>query len=129
MKTLKLEVRYKEPCDFSDHRLLEVRRGVPQARSRLDERAGRRQRLIKTTIKNIFALLGFGCPDLTAVVIAMRGREAEDNEVHSFVRSKQIVHGHWTSVVTPVDHHMVKYHEPCSEILEQDKLGIGMAAG
>jgi hypothetical protein len=53
------------------------------------------------------------------------GPEHEDEGVHHFLRSKQIeVDGELTAVALPVKRHLVKYHEPCSEILEREAFGF-----
>jgi hypothetical protein len=85
--------------------------------------------LIEATIKKVLASLTTECSHLSAVVLRLKGEETEDSETYSLSLSKEVVHGKWVSVETPIDPHMIKHHRPCSEILRQDKLGLGMAAG
>jgi hypothetical protein len=84
-----------------------------------------RQRLIQFTADRIFWCNDRACPDLAVIVIGSYGPEEEDEGVHRFLRSKQIeVDGELTAVALPVKRHMVKYHEPCSEILEREAFGF-----
>lgn len=98
---------------------------TPRSRAQLDTRAAERQRLIQDETDGIFWCNDRKCPDLKAVVIGSYGPEHEDEGVHHFLRSKQIeVDGELTAVALPVKRHLVKYQEPCSEILEREAFGF-----
>jgi len=113
LRVLKLDVWFGL-YDVDDHE-----GDTPRSRAQLDTRAIERQRLIQFTADRIFWCDDRACPDLAVIVIGSYGPEEEDEGVHHFLRSKQIeVDGELTAVALPVKRHMVKYHEPCSEILE-----------
>jgi hypothetical protein len=118
LRVLKLDVDLgiRHFDDDDDHKF-----GSPRSRSQLDARAIERQRMIQNIINWFFWHLEFACPDLAAVVLGVYGEEDEDEGVHPFLRSTPIeVDGRIGPVGVPVKRHMVKYHEPCSEILERE---------
>jgi hypothetical protein len=81
--------------------------------------------VIQEEADNIFWRNDCRCLDLAVVVIGSYGPEDEDEGVHHFLRSKQVeVDDELTAVALPVKQHMVKYHEPCSEILEREAFGF-----
>jgi hypothetical protein len=95
-----------------------------------DLRTYRRETVIKRTVDKTFSALAVSCPDLTVVVLKVDGRtvdKPEDDGTHPFLRSKQTdLHGQTTYVGVPVEQHMIKHYEPCSEILEPDNFGFPM---
>lgn len=119
LRTLKLDV-YLSLYNSDDHK-----GNSPRSRSQLDARATERQRVIQDIVDNIFWKLEFSCPDLAVVVLGVEGPEEEDEGIHRFLRSWPIeVDGELTPVGVPVERHMVKYHEPCSEIMEREAFGL-----
>jgi hypothetical protein len=70
-----------------------------------------------------FSTLAMSCPTLTAVVVKTCWCIPKDDyKVYAFLKSKQIdLYGHTTVVGMPVEPHMVKHYEPCSDILEPDR--------
>lgn len=98
---------------------------APRSRPQLDARATERQRVIQEIVDKIFWFAENVCPDLAVIVIGTYGHEAEDEEICCFLRSKPIVvNGELTPVGVPVKKNMVKYHEPCSDIVEREAFGF-----
>jgi hypothetical protein len=90
-------------------------------------RAHKRERVIKKPVDRIFSSLAASCPDLTVVVLKVNGilEMSEDTGTHPFLRSKQIdLYGQTRVVGMAEELHMVKHHEPCSEILEPNSFGF-----
>jgi len=85
--------------------------------------AQRREHLIRETADKVLSTLASDCPRLNVVVIETAWQYRRDNHaVHAFLRSKQTdLYGHTTIVGMPVEPHMVKHYEPCSDILEPDR--------
>lgn len=77
----------------------------------------------KRTADMTFSTLAMSCPTLTAVVVKTCWcMPKDDYKVYAFLKSKQIdLYGHTTVVGMPVEPHMVKHYEPCSDILEPDR--------
>lgn len=93
---------------------------TPRSRLQLDVRAKERQSLIQRIADKIFYINEYLSPDFTVIALCTNGSEDEDEGMHHFVRSEPIeLNDELTAVALPVKRHMVKYHEPCSEILEQ----------
>lgn len=102
--------------------------GSSKLQAQLKVRAGKRIRLIKSIVDNAFASLAIGCPNLVVIVLETMGIFGEDDGVHSFTRIKHIgMHGESTFIGTPIENHMVKHYEPCSEILEAEMIAFGIS--
>jgi hypothetical protein len=79
-------------------------------------------RLVRDTVDNIFSSLATGCPDLAVVAIHVSAALRRDDGIRCFLRSNQIdLLGQTNFVITPVELHMVKHFEPCSDILELER--------
>jgi hypothetical protein len=87
------------------------------------------QRLAKSTADRILSGLANDCPDLMAIVIEIeddrpvdvetRRTRYRDDMTYAYIRSKQIdLYGITTTVGMPVETHMVKHYEPCSDVLD-----------
>jgi len=85
--------------------------------------AQRREHLVKRTADKILSTLASDCPSLKVVVIETTWQFGRDDySVRAFLKSRQIdLFGHTTVMGMPVEPHMVKHYEPCSDILEDDK--------
>lgn len=85
--------------------------------------AHRLEHLVKRTADKILSTLASDCPRLNVVVIEIAWQYGRsDHSVHAFLKSKQIdLFGHTSVVGMPVEPHMVKHYEPCSDILEPDR--------
>lgn len=83
----------------------------------------RRELLVKSTADKIFSTLASACPKLKVVVIETAWQYGrDDSAVRAFLKTRQIdLYGHTTIVGVPVEPHMVKHYEPCSDILESDR--------
>jgi hypothetical protein len=90
---------------------------------RAQDLAQRREHLIKRTADKILSTLASSCPRLKVVVIEATWEYGlADYAVRAFLKSKQIdLFGHSTVVGMPVEPHMIKHYEPCSDVLEPDK--------
>jgi hypothetical protein len=94
-------------------------------RALLKTRAGERTRVIQSIVDKAFASLAISCPDLAVIVLATMGNFSADDGTHSFLRTKQIdLRGETTFIGMPIEHHMIKHYEPCSEILEPERFGF-----
>ena len=84
--------------------------------------AQRREHLVKRTADKIFSTLASSCPRIKVVVIeSVWNYGRDDRAVRAFLRSKQTdLYGRTTVVGMPVEPHMVKHYEPCSDILYPD---------
>jgi hypothetical protein len=119
LRVLKLDLWFGL-YDVDDHPV-----DAPRSRAQPDTRAIERQRSIQEVADSIFWRNDERCPDLKVIVIGSYGPEDEDEGVHHFLRSNQIeVDDELTAVALPVKRHLVKYHEPCSEILEREAFGF-----
>jgi hypothetical protein len=100
--------------------------GTPMSRSQLDARAIQRQREMQELVNRIFWNLELACPDLAAIVIGVYGSEDEDEAIYPFLRSQPMLDedGDLTVLGIPAKLLMIKYHEPCSEILEREGFGF-----
>jgi hypothetical protein len=86
------------------------------------------QRLAKRTADKILSELANDCPHLMAIVIEIDDDKVVDPETrtmrwpndlsYAFIRSKQTdLYGITATVGMPVETHMVKHYEPCSNVL------------
>jgi len=83
-----------------------------------------RARAIYSIVDKVFTSLAIDCPHLAVIVLVTMGKFHQDDGVDTFMRAKQIdSSGESTFTGMPVEHHMVKHYEPCSEILEPEKFG------
>ena len=82
---------------------------------------------MQSLANRVFEVLSNSCPYLTALVIDVRDVRLRDDccsrnvQRFGYMRARQVdVCGRRKVVGVPILPHMIKHHEPCSEIFDDD---------